>query len=524
MVGVASCVAALFGALAVPAATAAERFPDGFLWGTAIAGFQTEAGKGRNADPASDWYAWTHDPANIADATVSGDLPEYGPGHWARFRSDLGLVSEELHNNAFRFSVEWSRIFPRSTDDIEVGARIDVHDLERLDRAANKQAVHHYRKVLQAAAKRGVTPFVTLHHWTLPTWLHDPIATRAAFAGRGPNDPLPALGAGGWLEPETVDEFEKYAAYVAWKLGDRADYWNALNEPLVQVTFGFVNVPGLIGAFWPPGVFSFTGAIAALVNLERANTVAYDALKRFDRGDADGDGGASRVGPVMNMIAFTPANPSSQADVDATEHADYLFNRLFLNGVVRGDVDANGDGQISAGEQNLHGRKADFVGLNYYFRGRVTATGAPLTPVIPILDFIPATAYASPADPSLPLCPTTCSELGAEIYPQGFREVIGTAAAYGLPVYITENGIADADDNQRPAYLASHLRQLLLAIRDDGADVRGNFHWSLMDNLEWVFGYQPKFGLYSFDARTLKRTPRPSAGLYAEIADGNALP
>jgi beta-galactosidase len=522
--GAAWCAATLWVVMVAPGAAAAERFPEGFLWGTAIAGFQTEAGKGRDADPASDWYVWTHDAANIADGTVSGDLPEDGPGHWARFRSDLRLVDEDLHNNAFRFSLEWSRIFPRSTEGIEVGDQVDRSDLERLDRAANRQAVHHYLKVLKAAAKRDITPFATLHHWTLPTWLHDPIATRAAFAGRGPNDPLPGLGAGGWLEPYAVEEFKKYAAYVAWKLGDRADYWNTLNEPLVQVTFGFVNVPGLIGAFWPPGIFSFTGAIEALVNLERANTVAYDAIKRFDRGDADGDGRASRVGPVMNMIAFTPANPSSQADVEATEHADYLFNRLFLNGVIRGDVDANGDGQISAGEQDLHGRKADFVGLNYYFRGRVTATGAPLTPVIPILDFIPATAYASPADPSLPPCPTTCSELGAEISPQGFRDVIRTAAGYGLPVYITENGIADADDDQRRAYLAAHLRQLLMAIRDDGADVRGYLHWSLVDNLEWVFGYQPKFGLYSFDARTLKRTPRPSAGLYAEIAARNALP
>ncbi len=93
---------------------------------------------------------------------------------------------------------------------------------------------------------------------------------------------FPSSSAAGWLEPGTVDEFEKYAAYLAWKLGDRADYWNTLNEPLVQVTFGYVNIPGFFGAFWPPGVFSFTGAIAALLNLERANTAAYDALKRFD--------------------------------------------------------------------------------------------------------------------------------------------------------------------------------------------------------------------------------------------------
>jgi beta-galactosidase len=521
---IACSAAALLVALIAPPAGAADEFPGGFLWGTAISGFQTEAGRGHNLDPASDWYVWTHDPANIADDIVSGDLPEDGPGHWQRFRRDLDLVAEDLGNNAFRFSIEWSRIFPRSTEGIDVGAEIDEDDLRRLDRLADQRAVHHYRNVLAAAAKRGITPFVTLHHWSLPTWLHDPIATREALSGRGINQPLPELDAGGWLEPETVDEFEKYAAYLAWKLGDRADYWNTLNEPLVQVTFGYVNIPGLFGAFWPPGVFSFTGAIAALLNLERANTASYDALKRFDHEDADGDGSASLAGPVMNMIAFTPTDPASPADLEATEHADYLYNRWFLNAAVEGDIDANGDGVISGTEAGVHPPKADFVGVNYYLRGRVLGLGNSLTPVIPILDFLPSTSYASPADPSLPPCPTTCSELGAEIYPEGFREVVGTAAGYGLPVYVTENGIADADDDQRPAYLTDHLRQLRLAIEEDGADVRGYFEWSLTDNLEWVFGYGPKFGLYSFDPDTLERTARPSAGLYAEIASENALP
>ena len=360
-----------------PSAGAAKKFPEGFLWGTAIAGFQAEAGKGRHTDPNSDWFGWTHDPANIADGTVSGDQPENGPGHWQRFRRDLDLVANDLHNDAFRFSVEWPRIFPR----LDRGRRRRRQDRQartskRLDRRANQRAVKHYGKVLRAAEDRGVTPFVTLHHWTIPSWLHDPIATRDALAAQGPNDPLPPLAAGGWLDPATVDEFAKYAAYVGWKLGDDADYWNTLNEPLVQVTNGFVNVPGLVEAYWPPGAFSFTGAIEALVNLERANTVAYDALKRFDARDADGDGRDSRVGPVMNMVAFTPADPSSAADQTATEHADYLFNRLFLEGVVRGDVDANGDGTIQPSEDATHKRKADFVGLNYYFRGRVTAAGA----------------------------------------------------------------------------------------------------------------------------------------------------
>ena len=157
---------------------------------------------------------------------------------------------------------------------------------------------------------------MTLHHWTIPTWLHDPIATRDALAGADPNAELPPLAAGGWLDPATVGEFEKYAAYLGWKLGADADYWNTLNEPLVQVTNGFANVPGLVEAYWPPGAFSFTAAITALLNLERANTVAYDALKRFDRDDADGDRRDARVGAVMNMVAFTPADPSSPADVD----------------------------------------------------------------------------------------------------------------------------------------------------------------------------------------------------------------
>ncbi|MGB2851927.1 MAG: family 1 glycosylhydrolase, partial [Solirubrobacterales bacterium] len=336
-------------AAAIPAAEASAdaasgKFPPGFLWGTALAGFQAEAGQGRNLDPNSDWFAWTHDQDNIDAGIVSGDLPEDGPGHWRRFRSDLDLAAGDLHNNAFRFSVEWPRIFPRSTEGIDVGRRIGIKDLKALDRVANKRALRHYREVLKAATRRGLTPFVTLHHWTLPTWLHDPIATRAALAGRDPSGPLPELEAGGWLQRTTVGEFRKYAAYLAWKLGKQADFWSPINEPMVIVANGFVNVAGLTEANWPPGAFSFSGASRVLRNLERANSVAYNQLKLRDRGDADGDGRDSRVGPVMNMIGLTPADPSSTADREATGHADYLFNRLLLDAIVDGDVDADADG------------------------------------------------------------------------------------------------------------------------------------------------------------------------------------
>ena len=206
-------------------------------------------------------------------------------------------------------------------------------------------------------------------------------------------------------------------------------------------------------------------------------------------------------------------------------HADYLFNRLMLDSVVRGHRDRNADGVITADERDARrANKADFVGLNYYFRGRITGLGTPLTPLIPILDFAPSTQYRSVSFPTAPPCPTTCTEFGWEIYPQGFRRVLGIAGDYGRQVIVTENGLADADDDQRAGYLTSHLRAMRAAIRAREADVRGYFHWSLVDNFEWAVGYAQRFGLYTFDPRTLRRTARPSASLFARIARTDRIP
>jgi beta-galactosidase len=502
-------------ALLVPSpASAARSFPRGFLWGTALAGFQAEAGgRPAHADRRADWWVWTHDRSNVQAGRVSGDVPESGPGHWARYRTDVTLAARRLHLGAFRLSIEWSRIFPRSTAAVRVGRRIDRRDLRRLDRLANRSALRHYRRELALIRRRGMVPFVTVNHFSLPLWVHDPIATRDALAGRGPDDPLPrGLRRAGWLERGTVREFRKYAAYLAWKLGPLVRFWSPINEPMVVATNGFVNVPGAFGDFFPPGAFSFTGAITAVLNLERANTAAYDEIKRWDR--------RSRVGPVQNMIAFTPANASSARDVAATRHADYLFNRLFLNAAGRGRVDRDADGGID----RRHRRKADFVGVNYYFRGRVTGLAASLSRQIPVLDFQPTVSYRTPDNPSAPPCPTSCSDFGSEIYPAGFRQVLATAGRYRRPVYVTENGTADAEDDQRPAYLRSHLGVLRRVIRDRLARVRGYIYWSVTDNLEWSSGYAPKFGLYSFDPQTLRRRARPSARLYGRVARRNALP
>jgi beta-galactosidase len=503
------CVMLSCAVLAQPAESKGRDFPKDFQWGVAIAGFQAEPGLGRNLDPGSDWWLWSHDPANIADGVVSGDRPEDGPGFLARNRRDLGLAAKRLNLKAFRFGIEWSRVFPRSTEGIT--------GMKALDRVANKRAIRRYRGILRHARRLGLKPWVTINHFTLPAWVHDPIATRAALAGVGPDDPLPPLERGGWLERGTVEEFRKYAAYLAWKLGDDANRWITLNEPMVVAVSGYANIPGVVEGNFPPGAFSFTGAIEAGLNLADANAVAYRAVKRRDRG--------SRVGFVHNMVAFTPADPASTADVEGTAHAEYVFNRLFMDAALRGIRDRDADGVVDAGERTpALARRADFVGLNYYFRGRVNGLGAPISSRVPFLDFLPSTVYESPTNPTGPPCPTTCTEFGWEIYPQGFRQVLGIAGSYGLPVFVTENGISDSNDDQRAAYLISHLRAMKDAMRAGEARVGGYFHWTLVDNFEWAEGYHQRFGLFGYDPSTLRRLARPSAGVYARIAKTGRIP
>jgi beta-glucosidase/6-phospho-beta-glucosidase/beta-galactosidase len=496
-------VLSLVVALAAPGVAAARDFPKDFLWGTAIAGFQTEAGgRPAHADKRSDWWVWSHDPANIASGRVSGDRVERGPGHWSRYRTDARLARRRLGASAFRLSIEWSRLFPRAPH----GARTP----RQLDRLVDQAAARHYEAELRAIRGLGMKPMLTLNHFTLPTWLHDPIAVREGFAGVGPDDPPPAVARGGWLDERTVREFGHFAAWVAWRYGDLVDLWVTINEPMVVAVNGYVNVAGAFAGWFPPGVYSFPAAVRVVRNLAKANALAYDAVHRQDR--------RARVGPVQNMIAFTGDRPG-------VEHADYVFNRVFLNAAVKGWDDKDVDGRIEAGERrrDLRGR-ADFIGLNYYFRSRVTGLPAPASSTVALFDFLPTNTYRYPLSPAAPPCPTVCTDFGAEVYPQGFRGALRTAGSYGLPVYVTENGLADADDDMRAEYLVDHLRVLRGAMRDGLARVKGYFAWSLIDNFEWAAGYYPKFGFFSYDPRTLARRERPSARRFHTITRFGRLP
>jgi beta-galactosidase len=498
-----------------------QPFAAEFLWGTAIAGFQSEMGVGAPSDPRTDWWVWVRDPANVSSGRVSGQLPESGPGFYDLYARDAMLARKGLANNALRLGIEWSRIFPTSTAGIDTSSGFTPAVLAALDAIADPVAVDHYRAVFVELRRRGLEPMVTLNHFTLPLWLHDPIEVRDAFATV---DPLagavpPGIVHGGWLDPAIVDEFAKFAAYAGWKFGDLVDLWCTINEPVVILVSGMVNAPGVGGNF-PPGIFNFAAVLQALPQLVTAHARAYDALHATDTVDANGDGTPVLAGVVHNMVAFAAANPANPLDVAGAAHADYLFNRVYPTAITTGAFDQNLDGDSDdPGEQrpDLAGR-SDFIGVNYYLRATATGLGVSVTPLVPLFDFLPTLSYRTPQNPGGPPCPSTCTDFGWEIYPQGLRKVLTWANTLGVPLFVTENGIADATDTKRAKYLFDHLSTLQQVIQEGAADVRGYFEWSLTDNFEWSSGYYPKFGLYAYDPATGKRFRRPSAKVYRTIA------
>ena len=473
--------------LALPA-TAGAKLPKNFLWGVATAGFQGDMGPGAPSDPNSDWWAWVRDPQNVQQKRVSGDLPEQGGSQWTKYKADAALARNKLNANAYRLSIEWSRIFPRSTEGATTTAELDA--------LADPSALAHYRAQLQAIRAAHMTPFVTLNHFTLPIWLHDPIAARNAFAGVGPDDPPPSFPNSGWLDPRAPTEFARYAGYVAGKLGDLIDYYSPINEANAVAVQGYINIPGVFATWYPPGVTNYRAVVDALFAQAAGNAAAYDAVKAQDP--------TARVGLVQHFIAFRPKRPGQRIDRTGTQHADYLFNRTFLEAAVNGDYDANADGVIDPAEHHPElAHKADYLGINYYRTGEVTGLPQSLSKSIPLYDFIPKVEYTKKD------CPSTCSDLGWNISPGSLRSLIpALGKRYRLPMYITENGIADSRDRLRAKFIRDHVEAVRSAVRA-GSDVRGFFYWSLEDNLEWSDGYAPKFGLF-----TKPRKMRPSAKVF----------
>ena len=331
-----------------PVDVSSGQFPDGFLMGTATAGFQVDMGCPTLAreicvDAESDWYQFVTDEEMIAERGnhLSGEDPAVvGPGHWELFEQDFDLAADELHSNAFRMSIEWSRIFPTPTDEAQT--------FEDLAKLADQNAVQHYHDVFSALRARNMVPLVTIHHYTMPIWIHDGVACHLDFENCSNR---------GWVDRErAVSEITKYTEFVAREFGDEVDLWATQNEPFAVVLPGYI-LPTPERANPPSLVLAADAAKISLVAMVEAHARMVEAVRRSDMGDADGDGSNASVGLIYAVAPVMPANPEDAMDVRAAENIFYLWNLVFLDAIILGrlDADLSGDSDRSVRPAGTHG-------------------------------------------------------------------------------------------------------------------------------------------------------------------------
>lgn len=331
------------------------------------------------------------------------------------------------------------------------------------------RAIARYAEMLQGLRERGIEPMVTLHHFSSPRWLADQ---------------------GGWENPETVSLFARYVRKVVKPLSAYCDLWCTINEPNVYAVEGYLD-----GVF-PPGKSDLKVAMRVLRNMLRAHAAAYRAIHDVQK-DA-------RVGLAHNMRVFDPANPRSSLDRRVARVLDRVYNQAILTALVKGWWVV----PVGFGPAWKLRRTLDWVGLNYYTRDLVAFDrGLPRS-------LFGRRLHSSDAE--------LLDGNYGEFYPEGMYRCLQRLASLRLPIFVTENGIPDEDDDQRPRYLLSHLHQIWRALQNN-CPVRGYYHWTLVDNFEWAEGWTLRFGLIALDRKTQARSLRKSAQLYREITGVNAI-
>ncbi|MDH5362929.1 MAG: beta-galactosidase BgaS [Aigarchaeota archaeon] len=499
-------------------------FQRDFLWGVSMSGFQFEMGdpEEKHLDPNTDWFKWVHDTQNIQKKVVSGDLPESGVNYWELYEADHDLA-KGLGMNAYRLGIEWSRIFPENTAGVEVDvdiasdggvARVDLDqdDLQRLESLANAEALGHYEMVIEDLRDKGLKVIVCLNHFTLPLWLHDPIIARDSKLRRGPR---------GWYDRETVVEFAKYAAFLAWKLGSKVDMWATFNEPMVVAETGYlVGVGG-----FPPGIKNDVKAFRIIAsNMAVAHARAFDAIKKFDSNRSDlNSPEPAWVGIIHNVFPAIPRDASRKKDLQAVQFMDHMHNTFFVEAAASGWLDINFNGVKEDDEvKDYLGDRMDWLGVNYYTRIMISGKMSLLARIfagIPVLpEIVPGYGFACKRNNhSLDGRPT--SDFGWELYPEGIAQALTQMSKYNRPMYVTENGTADAKDELRPRYILEHLRRIEDLVEEKQVDLRGYLHWALTDNYEWAEGFRMRFGLFDVDLKTKRRVPRGSVEVLRRIIE-----
>jgi len=419
-----------------------------FLFGAATASFQIEGATHVDGRLPSIWDTYCATPGRVHN----GDTGEVACDHYHRYASDFDLLAD-LGFDAYRFSIAWPRL-------------MDEHG------QVNARGIDFYKRLLDALDERGVQAYATLYHWDLPQHLQD---------------------RGGWLNRDTAHRFADYADRMSRAFAGRIKGWMTLNEPWCSAYLGHAD------GRHAPGLTSTSYAVEAMHHLLLGHGLAVGALRANDR---------APVGLVANVNAVTPAS-GSEADRSAAARAHASNNLWVLDPLMRGrypdeltQLWPDAHAPIRPGDMEIIQAPMDFLGINYYFRSVVASDGA--------RGFKDA-----------PLADVERTQMGWEVYPDGLRDLlIEFKQRYPElpPIYITENGMASDDrvtdggvrDEQRMRFIGRHLAAVDQAMRQ-GVDVRGYFVWSLLDNFEWAYGYEKRFGIVHVDYGTQVRTPKDSA-------------
>jgi beta-glucosidase len=452
--------------------TTAHEFPDGFVWGVAASAYQIEGAVAEGGRTPSIWDTFAHTPGK----TFEGHTGDVAADHFHRFEEDVALMAD-LGVTSYRFSISWSRLMPDGTGDV------------------NPDGVDFYRRLCTALRDRGIEPLATLYHWDLPQVLHD---------------------RGGWADPRSVEWFTEYAVRAKEALGDLVRMWATFNEPHCTAFLGYSE------GLHAPGVADPASAYVVAHHLMLAHHRAIAAMRTTSPREDD------QLGIVLNLIPAWAVDASREAGHVAAD-ADAIHNRLFASAVLSGEYpdtilryfDRFGvSDRIDTDELAGAVVPIDFLGVNYYNVNHFGyEQGAPM-----LAD------WPGPENGVLARPPGELTEMGWGVEPVGLTWMLNRVKAWApdLPLYVTENGAAYpdevgpdgvVDDPKRIAYIHQHIAAIKEAI-DEGADVRGYYVWSLLDNFEWAYGFAKRFGLVRVDYDTLARTPKASYHWYREFIAG----
>jgi len=461
-----------------------QAFPAGFLFGAATASYQIEGAFDEDGRGPSIWDTFAKTPGRVLNAET-GDIAD---DHYHRYVEDVQHMAD-LGLGAYRFSFAWPRIQPDGKGEF------------------NREGVAFYHRLLDELDKHGIKKLATLYHWDLPQTLEDE---------------------GGWPVRATAYHFEKYARFMAEEFGDRIDVWTTLNEPWCAAFLGYSS-----GAH-APGRSEPAASLAAAHHLNLAHGLAGRAIRSRIPG--------AQICIALNTHVPRPWDPTNPKDVDAARQIDALANRVFIDPLIKGEypadllqdtADVTDWAFVLEGDLDICRGPLDIVGVNYYSSHMVRFNDS-------IREWSAADGHKKSAFSCWPgadncefmplVGPKT--SMTWNIDPSAFTaHLIRMQRDTGLPLMVTENGAAFEDvvgedgrvhDAERIAYLHGHLAAVLDAIAQ-GVNVQGYMVWSLLDNFEWGYGFERRFGMIRVDYTTLARIWKDSAYWYQQTIAMGAL-